>query len=182
MNRNMRIAKELLKLAKSIVAEDKVFEAERNLINEYIHFFKSDFEYDDENYHIEFKDKSEAQNELYADHSLEVTCKNGDYSGIEDFVNDNQSAFGHYFLKQLENNLNDEIGTSTIVEYENALMEDEGISEEEASDWATEKLCSFMMESNWGNGGPNSAKIYCDGQECGKFDFFNMLYNCSMRY
>lgn len=173
---NVKIAKQLVKLAKSLVASG-TDDAEDAMIKEFLSFLKRDFEYSDSNVTITFMDTSDGS--LYGDYSINV---DGDCSGIEAFVNNPNSSFGDYFKNEVARNLQEEMNSSLFIDYENALMDYEGMTEEEADELATEKLTTFMTDSNWGNVGPNSGKIYCNGSEVGKFDFFGLLAKCCVSW
>ena len=175
MDKKVKIARELVKLAKSLMADQ--YDEEKKMLGEYLSFFKRDFEYSDNDVTVVFKDKTNGS--LYGDYSIEVI---GDCANPESFVNNINSSFGQYFRKEVERNLQEEMDSSTFIAYQNTLMEEEGLSEDEAASWASEKLCTFMAESNWGNAGPNPGKIYCNGEEVGEFDFFGLLHKCCIRW
>ena len=173
-NANVKIAKELVRLAKILAASAD--DAGESMVEEFLEFFKRDFEYSDENVTITFNDKSNGS--LYGNYSLNV---DGDCTGVEALVNDLNSKFGRYFQSEVARNMLEEIDSSKFIDYVNALIQD-GISEEEAHELAVEKLTTFVAESHWGNAGPNNAKIYCNGSEAGEFDFFGMLYKCCIKW
>lgn len=165
------------RIAKRLVASVSADDAGEELVNEYLQFFKRDFRFSGDGVEIVFKDTENGS--PYADFSIEVT---GDCENAEAFVNDIDSDFGKYFRSEVERNLGEEMGSSTFIDYENALMAEEGLDEDEADRWASEKLCTFMLESYWGNSGPNPASIYCDGEKVGTFDFFGLLKRCCTRW